>query len=65
MCFLIFLNLSEVSVKWDVVLAEFGLDLVPHGVGESKERFLGDHVPLEKVPLVPTLYWEPAVQTKY
>ena len=55
---MLFLFPNDTSVKWDVVPAKFGLNLIPHGVGLGKERFLGDHVPLEKVPLVPTLYGE-------
>jgi hypothetical protein len=56
--FLLFLFSNYTRVKWYVVPAKFGLNLIPHGVGLGKERFLGDHVPLEKVPLVPTLYGE-------
>ena len=64
--FLLFLFLHDAGVKGDVVPAEFRLDLIPHGVGGlRKERFLGHHVPLEKVPLIPTLNWEAAMQTEY
>jgi hypothetical protein len=64
--FLLFIFIHDAGVKGNVVPPEFRLDLVPHGVrGLGKERFLGHHVPLEKVPLIPTLNWEAAMQAEY
>jgi hypothetical protein len=60
--FLLFIFIHDAGVKWDVVQTEFWLDFIPHRVGGlGKERLLGHHVPLEKVPLIPTLNGEPAM----